>query len=56
MWVLFVLSFVIGQEEIKVTFYDEYKTSNDCYIEQAVLEANFTQGEVAICIEKKPNE
>jgi len=49
MWILWIVSSVIGSTEPKVTRYAEYETAMSCHIEQAVVEVKFTQGEEAFC-------
>ena len=49
MWTLWIISTVVGLEEPKYTRYETFETAMSCHIEQAVLEANFTQGEKAFC-------
>ena len=49
MWTLWIVSSVIGSTEPKVTRYAEFETTMSCYIEQAIVEENFTQGETAFC-------
>jgi len=51
MWTLWIVSSVIGSTEPKVTRYAEFETTRSCYIEQAIVEENFTQGETAFCEE-----
>ena len=49
MWTLWIISSIIDSTEPKVTRYAEFETAMSCHIEQAVVEANFTQGETAFC-------
>ena len=55
MWILVVLNAVLGNDEVKLTYYDAYQTSQKCAIEAAVLEASFTQGEKAVCVQSIGN-
>jgi len=52
MWVLVVLNSIVGldSDEVKVTRYSEYNTEFNCEIEAAILTAEFTQGETAVCV------
>jgi hypothetical protein len=45
---------VIDSAEPKLTQYETFETAMSCHIEQAVLEADFTQEEIAFC--EDPNE
>jgi tRNA A37 threonylcarbamoyladenosine biosynthesis protein TsaE len=56
MWILVVLSTVYGSDEVRLTHYDLYEDGNRCSIERAVLEATFTEGEKAVCIEHRSSE
>ena len=49
MWTLWIISSVIDSAEPKYTRYDTYETKMSCHIERAVLEANFTLNEGAVC-------
>ena len=49
MWTLWIISTIIDSTEPKYTRYNTYETKMSCHIEQAVVEANFTQGEIAYC-------
>jgi len=49
MWTVWIISTVIGLEEPKYTRYETFESAMSCHIEQAVLEAEFTQGEKAFC-------
>ena len=51
MWTLWIVSSVIGSAEPKLTRYAEYETAMSCYVEQAIQEVHFTQGETAFCEE-----
>ena len=53
MWTLFIISTVIGLDEPKITYWDNYKTQKECLLERAVLTSTFTQGERALCIKKE---
>jgi len=50
MWTLWIVSSIIDSTEPKYTRYETFETAMSCHIEQAVLEADFTQGEKALCI------
>ena len=51
MWTLWIISTIIDSTEPKYTRYGEYETAMSCYIEQAIQEVQFTQGETAFCEE-----
>ena len=50
MWTLWIISSVIDSAEPKYTQYKQFNNPNSCYIELAVLEATFTEGEKAECV------
>jgi len=52
MWTLWIISSVIDSAEPKYTRYETFENAMSCYIEQAVLEADFTQSEKAFCIDE----
>ena len=49
MWTLWIISSIIDSAEPKYTEYKQFDNVNSCYIELAVLETTFTQGEYAVC-------
>lgn len=49
MWTLWIISVVVGSSEFKMTQYDTYNTSMECAVEEALLEAHFTESEIAFC-------
>ena len=49
MWTLWIISSVIDSVEPKLTRYETFETAMSCHIEQAVLEASFTEGEKVVC-------
>ena len=49
MWTLWIVSSVIDSAEPKYTRYETFETAMSCYIEQAVLETSFTEGEKVVC-------
>ena len=50
MWTLLIISSLVDIDEYKVTKFNEYNTQQQCSINAAVLEALFTEGEKAVCI------
>ena len=50
MWTLWIVSSIIDSTEPKYTEYKQFDNANSCYIELAVLETTFTEGEKAVCI------
>jgi len=50
MWTLLIISSLVDINEYKVTRFNNYPTEKQCSINAAVLEALFTEGEKAVCI------
>lgn len=50
MWTLLIISSLVDIDEYKVTRFNDYYTEQQCSINAAVLEALFTEGEKAVCI------
>jgi hypothetical protein len=50
MWILLVVSFISEHNEFKVTEFSRYESEQQCFINQTVLKASFTEGEKAICV------
>ena len=50
MWTLWIISSIIDSAEPKYTEYKQFDNVNSCYIELAILETTFTEGEKAECV------
>ena len=50
MWTLLIISSIVDIDEYKITRFNDYATEQQCSINAIVLEALFTEGEKAVCI------